>query len=79
MLQLDGSTHKWFGDENPVNGVIDDANSDLHAEFFNSESTWALHETTKRVIQKEEFLNLFTLIGRVYGGPRSSFFPGPGL
>ena len=40
FVQMDGSPHKWFGKEKScLIAVIDDANSEIHAEFFPSEST----------------------------------------
>ncbi|WP_416347517.1 hypothetical protein [Acerihabitans sp. TG2] len=41
MLQMDGgSTHHWFGNNKScLIAMIDDANSDIHAEFFPSKNT----------------------------------------
>lgn len=40
MLQMDGSPHRWFGDERScLIAIVDDATSDIHAEFFPSETT----------------------------------------
>lgn len=40
MLQMDGSTHRWFGNNKScLIAMIDDASSDIHAEFFPSETT----------------------------------------
>ena len=37
---MDGSPHRWFGEEKScLIAAIDDANSELHAEFFPSETT----------------------------------------
>ena len=40
FVQMDGSPHRWFGDSKScLIAAIDDANSELHAEFFPSETT----------------------------------------
>ena len=40
LVQMDGSHHQWFGEEKScLIALIDDANSELHAEFFPSETT----------------------------------------
>jgi len=40
LLQMDGSTHRWFGNEKScLIAIIDDATSEVHAEFFESETT----------------------------------------
>lgn len=40
LLQMDGSPHRWFGNKKScLIDIIDDATSDIHAEFFNSETT----------------------------------------
>ncbi|HIF9479351.1 TPA: helix-turn-helix domain-containing protein, partial [Photobacterium damselae] len=40
MLQMDGSPHLWFGDKKScLIAMIDDATSEVHAEFFPSETT----------------------------------------
>lgn len=40
MLQMDGSPHRWFGDDKScLIAIIDDATSDIHAQFFPSETT----------------------------------------
>jgi len=44
MLQMDDSTHRWFGFEKScLITLIDDATSEIHAEFFESESSRASH------------------------------------
>jgi len=38
LLQMDGSTHRWFGDKKScLIALIDDATSEVHAEFFDAE------------------------------------------
>ena len=40
LLQMDGSTHRWFGNKKTcLIAMIDDATSDLYTEFFTSETT----------------------------------------
>jgi len=40
MLQMDGSTHPWFGNKKScIIAIIDDATNELYAEFHNSETT----------------------------------------
>jgi len=35
LLQMDGSTHRWFGDtKSCLIAIIDDATSEVHAQFF---------------------------------------------
>ncbi|MGB7335807.1 MAG: helix-turn-helix domain-containing protein, partial [Salaquimonas sp.] len=40
LLQMDGSPHRWFGNKKScLIAIIDDATSEVHAEFFESETT----------------------------------------
>lgn len=40
MMQMDGSPHRWFGDKkHSLIIMIDDATSEVHGEFFPSETT----------------------------------------
>lgn len=40
LLPIDGSTHRWFGDKKScLIALIDDAASEVHAEFFEAETT----------------------------------------
>jgi len=40
LLQMDGSTHRWFGDKKScLIALIDDVTSEVHAEFFDAETT----------------------------------------
>jgi hypothetical protein len=42
MMQMDGSPHLWFGDKKHcLITMIDDATSEVYAEFFPSEPQWA--------------------------------------
>lgn len=76
LLQLDGSTHKWFGEEKScLLALIDDANSELFAEFFKSESTLSclslLHSFIK---EKGLFKTLYVDRAGIYGGPKRCHF-----
>jgi transposase-like protein len=53
MLQMDGSHHKWNGeDEWVLIAAIDDATSDIpHAEFFRSEDTLNCMTVLRRIIE----------------------------
>jgi transposase len=52
MLQMDGSTHRWFGNEKTtLIATIDDATSDIPgARFFPSETTWGCFNVLEDVI-----------------------------
>lgn len=52
MLQLDGSPHKWFGEEKScLITMIDDATSDIPAAaFFETETTWGCFNVLQEVI-----------------------------
>ena len=40
LLQMDGSPHRWFGNKKYcLIAIIDDATSEVHAEFFHSNSS----------------------------------------
>ena len=55
MLQMDGSPHKWNGeDEWSLIVLIDDATSDVpHCEFSPSETTWACMNVLRKCIEKK--------------------------
>ena len=51
LMQMDGSHHKWFGDKKSCfMAIIDDANSEVHFEFFESETSLACMALLKEVI-----------------------------
>ncbi|GIU52246.1 hypothetical protein TUM4438_44470 [Shewanella sairae] len=53
MLQMDGSPHRWFGEEKScLIAMVDDATSDIHAEFFPSETTEGCMRVMKAYIEK---------------------------
>lgn len=76
LLQLDGSFHKWFGDEETcLLAVIDDADSELHAEFFPSENTAACMKLLKDVVShKGIFQALYVDRAGLYAGPKRCNF-----
>ncbi len=51
MLQMDGSTHLWFGNEKTtLIATIDDATSDIPgARFYPSETTWGCFKVLEDV------------------------------
>jgi len=53
MIQMDGSPHKWFGnEETTLISTIDDATSDIPAaRFFSSETTWGCMNVLEEVIR----------------------------
>ena len=59
MIQLDGSTHRWFGNEKScLILAIDDANSEVHAEFFKSETTEGCMKVLKELVSKKGIFKL---------------------
>ena len=76
MLQMDGSTHRWFGNKKScLIAVIDDANSDLHAEFFPSETTEGCLKVMRSVIEKHGiFKTLYVDRAGIFGGPKRCNF-----
>lgn len=52
MLQMDGSTHRWFGNKKScLIAMIDDANSQLFAEFFSAETTAGCLQLLSSVVE----------------------------
>lgn len=77
LIQMDGSTHQWFGNEKAcIIAAVDDATSEiLHAEFYESESTFACLNFLKKLIEKHGvFQNLYVDKAGVYGGIKRSGF-----
>lgn len=76
MLQLDGSTHRWFGNNKScLIAMIDDANSDIHAEFFPSETTAGCLKVMRSVIEKYGvFKTLYVDRAGIFGGPKRCNF-----
>jgi transposase len=67
LLQMDGSPHRWFGDKKScLIAIIDDATSEVHAEFFNSETTIGCLKVMHDYIHKRGFLKRCMWIEQVY-------------
>ncbi len=76
LLQMDGSTHRWFGNRKScLIAIIDDATSEIHAEFFESETTLGclkvLHDFIAR---KGLFKALYVDKAGIFGGPKRCNF-----
>jgi transposase len=76
LLQMDGSTHRWFGiKKSCLIAIIDDATSEIHAEFFESETTLGclkvLHDY---ITQKGLFKALYVDKAGIFGGPKRCNF-----
>ncbi|HCE5206568.1 TPA: helix-turn-helix domain-containing protein, partial [Vibrio parahaemolyticus] len=76
MLQMDGSPHQWFGEHRScLIAIIDDATSDIHAEFFPSETTEGCMKVMKAYIEKRGlFKTLYVDRAGIFGGPKRSNF-----
>ncbi|MGC1440427.1 MAG: ISNCY family transposase [Burkholderiaceae bacterium] len=76
LLQMDGSPHRWFGNKKScLIAIIDDATSEVHAEFFESETTLGclkvLHDFIAR---KGLFKVLYVDKAGIFGGPKRCNF-----
>ncbi len=76
MLQMDGSTHLWFGNKKScLIAAIDDANSDLYAGFYEAETTLGCLEILKQIIFKKGiFKVLYVDRAGIFGGPKRCNF-----
>ncbi len=76
LLQMDGSSHRWFGNKKScLIAIIDDATSDIHAEFFNSESTQGCLKVMRDYIEKKGiFKVLYVDRAGIFGGPKRCHF-----
>jgi len=76
LLQMDGSTHRWFGNKKScLIAIIDDANSDIHAEFFDSETTAGSLKVIRGFIEKHGlFKALYVDKAGIFGGPKRCNF-----
>lgn len=76
MMQMDGSTHRWFGTKKScLIAMIDDASSELHAEFFPSETTAGCLKVLRSVIEKRGvFKTLYVDRAGIFGGPKRCNF-----
>lgn len=78
LLQMDGSPHRWFGHEKScLIALIDDATSEIHAQFFQSETTQGCLTVMRDYIeQKGLFKALYVDKAGIFGGPkRCNFSP----
>ncbi|MEZ8236611.1 ISNCY family transposase [Vibrio splendidus] len=76
MLQMDGSPHLWFGDKKScLIAMIDDATSEVHTEFFPSETTEGCLKVMKTYIKKKGlFKTLYVDRAGIFGGPKRCHF-----
>ena len=76
LLQMDGSTHRWFGDKKScLIAIIDDATSEIHAEFFESETTFGcLRVLRDYITRKGVFKALYVDKAGIFGGPKRCNF-----
>ena len=76
MLQMDGSTHRWFGDKKScLIALIDDATSEVHAEFFDAETTIGCLKVLRDYIEhKGLFKTLYVDRAGIFGGPKRCNF-----
>jgi len=76
LLQMDGSPHRWFGDKKScLIAIIDDATSEIHAEFFKSETTLGCLKVLRDYIdQKGLFKALYVDRAGIFGGPKRCNF-----
>src|SRR5262245_51850766 len=76
LLQMDGSTHQWFGDNKScLIAIIDDATSEVHAEFFKSETTQGCLKVMRDYIEKKGlFKDLYVDKAGIFAGPKRCNF-----
>lgn len=76
LLQMDGSPHRWFGDKKScLIAIIDDATSEIHAEFFESETTIGCLKVMRDYIHKKGiFKTLYVDRAGIFGGPKRCNF-----
>ena len=76
LLQMDGSTHRWFGNKKScMIAIIDDADSNIHAEFFQSETTAGSFKVIRSMIEKQGlFKALYVDRAGIFGGPKRCNF-----
>ncbi len=72
MLQMDVSPHRWFSDERAcLIAIIDDATSDIHAQFFPSETTEGCMKEMRAYIEKRGiFKTLYVDRAGIFGWPK---------
>ena len=72
MMQMDGSPHRWFGNKKHcLIAMIDDATSEVHAEFFPSETTVGCMKVMRDCIEvKGIFKTLYVDRAGIFGGAK---------
>lgn len=76
LIQMDGNPHRWFGDRKScLIALIDDATSEVHAEFFESETTEGCLKVLRDYIAKRGvFKALYVDKAGIFGGPKRCHF-----
>lgn len=76
LLQMDGSTHRWFANQKTcLIAIIDDATSEVHAEFFESETTLGCLKVLRDYIARRGlFKALYVDKAGIFGGPKRCNF-----
>lgn len=76
MMQMDGSHHRWFGEKTScLIAMIDDATSDIYAQFFKSETTLGCLEVMQKFIEAYGlFRVLYVDRAGIFGGPKRCNF-----
>ena len=77
MLQMDGSHHRWFNNqESCLIAAIDDATSDVpYAEFFLSEDTISCMRVLQKIVEsKGLFQVLYVDRAGIFGGRKRHYF-----
>lgn len=76
LLQMDGSSHQWFGDKKScLIAIVDDATSEIHAEFFKSETTQGCLKVMRDFIEKRGvFKALYVDRAGIFAGPKRCNF-----
>ena len=76
LLQMDGSTHRWFGNKKScLIAMIDDATSAIQAQFFESETTPGCLKVLRDYIANHGlFKVLYVDKAGIFGGPKRCNF-----
>ena len=72
MMQMDGSPHRWFGDnKHCLIIMIDDATSEVHGEFFHLKLPMLAWRKCENALKWRAYLKSFMLTGRIYSAAQS--------
>ena len=77
LLQMDGSPHRWFNNEEScLIGAIDDANNEnYYSEFFEAETTVGCLKVLRKIIEKKGIFSiLYTDRAGLFAGPKRAEF-----